>query len=94
VVKELVSLHLQQGGSVLLSTHIMEVAQNLCTRIGVINNGRMVAEGTLEQLRAQEHAAAGASLEEVFLKLTDQEQAVKDAIEGFRQEYKNHKQSG
>jgi len=89
VVKELVSLHLKQGGAVLLSTHIMEVAQNLCTRIGVINKGRMVAEGTLEQLRAQEHAA-GASLEEVFLKLTDQEQAVKDAIEGFRQEYRNH----
>jgi ABC-2 type transport system ATP-binding protein len=93
VVKEIVSLHLQQGGSVLLSTHILEVAQNLCIRIGVINRGAMVAEGTLEELRTLEHAA-GASLEEVFLKLTDQEQAVKDAIEGFRQEYRNQKPSG
>jgi ABC-2 type transport system ATP-binding protein len=86
VVKELLLLHTQRGGSVLLSTHIMEQAQELCTRIGIINNGKMVAEGTLEELRTLA-SAAGADLEDTFLKLTEQENAVKETIERFRQAY-------
>jgi ABC-2 type transport system ATP-binding protein len=84
VFKELLLLHVKRGGSVLLSTHIMEVAQGLCTRIGVINRGRMVAEGTLEELRVQK-GAAGESLEEVFLRLTEQDQAVRDIVAAFSQ---------
>jgi ABC-2 type transport system ATP-binding protein len=86
VVKELLGLHKQRGGSVLLSTHIMEQAQTLCDRIGIINRGRMVAEGSLDDLRVLEDDA-GATLEEIFLKLTDQDKSVKDTIERFRQAY-------
>ncbi|MHA1720522.1 MAG: ABC transporter ATP-binding protein, partial [Promethearchaeota archaeon] len=51
VVKEIVDMHVKRGGSVLFSTHIMEVAEDLCDRIGIINEGTMVAEGTLDELR-------------------------------------------
>ena len=87
VVKEVLELHVEHGGSVLLSTHIMEQAQTLCDRIGIINKGRLVAEGTLDELRQLEHAA-GASLEDIFLRLTEQDQAVKETIDRFRDAYK------
>jgi ABC-2 type transport system ATP-binding protein len=90
VVKEILELHVEHGGSVLLSTHIMEQAQTLCDRIGVINRGRMVAEGTLDELREMEHAA-GASLEDIFLRLTEQDKDVKDTIQRFRDVYKEQK---
>jgi ABC-2 type transport system ATP-binding protein len=90
VVKEILELHAEHGGSVLLSTHIMEQAQTLCDRIGIINKGRLVAEGTLDDLRELEHAA-GASLEDLFLRLTEQDQAVKDTIQKFRDAYKEHR---
>ena len=86
IVKELLELHVERGGSVLLSTHIMEQAQTLCDRIGIINRGRMVAEGTLDELRTLEQDA-GAELEELFLKLTEQDGAVRETIERFRQAY-------
>lgn len=90
VIKEILELHAEHGGSVLLSTHIMEQAQTLCDRIGIINRGRLVAEGTLDELRELEHAA-GASLEDIFLRLTEQDQAVKETIQRFRDAYKEHK---
>jgi ABC-2 type transport system ATP-binding protein len=90
VVKDILALHVQRGGSVLLSTHIMEQAQTLCNRIGVINQGRMVAQGTLDELRALEDSA-GASLEDIFLKLTDQEQSVRESKERFQKAYEKAK---
>ncbi len=90
VVKDILGLHVQRGGSVLLSTHIMEQAQTLCNRIGVINRGRLVAEGTLDELRTLEDSA-GASLEDIFLKLTDQEQSVKESMDRFQKAYEEAK---
>ena len=69
------SLHVQRGGAVLFSTHIMEIAEHLCTRIGIIDHGKVIAEGTLEQLRSKTDGK-GSSLEEVFLKLTNEDAAV------------------
>jgi ABC-2 type transport system ATP-binding protein len=90
VVKEILELHVEHGGSVLLSTHIMEQAQTLCDRIGIINKGRLVAEGTLDELREIGHQA-GASLEDIFLRLTEQDKAVKDTIDRFRAVYKEQR---
>ena len=78
IVKDLVSLHVQRGGAVLFSTHIMEVAEHVCTRIGIIHQGRLIAEGTLDQLRGKA-GGKNETLEEVFLKLTDEEVEVADA---------------
>lgn len=77
IVKDLVSLHVKKGGAVLFSTHIMEVAEHICTRIGIIHQGRVIAEGTFDQLR-RKTGGKSETLEEVFLKLTNEEQDVAD----------------
>ncbi len=86
VVKDLVSLHAQRGGAVLFSTHIMEIAEHICTRIGIIDHGKVIAEGTLEQLRSKTESK-GSSLEEVFLKLTNEEAAVADTARMLREAF-------
>lgn len=59
-----------EGRTVLLATHILDIAEKLCDRIGIILAGRLRAEGTLEELRAAS-GLPGGSLEAVFLKLTN-----------------------
>jgi ABC-2 type transport system ATP-binding protein len=83
VVKDILKLKCQTGHAILLSTHVMEVAQDMCTRIGVLNNGKLVAEGTLEELRNNSHEA-GKTLEDIFLKLTDQDESVKNVMDKLR----------
>jgi ABC-2 type transport system ATP-binding protein len=68
-VKDLLLAHVGKGGTVILTTHILEVAERLAQRIGIIKSGRLIAEGTLEQLRAQ---TEGGTLEDMFLQLTGQ----------------------
>jgi ABC-2 type transport system ATP-binding protein len=64
---------------VLFSTHTMEVAQQLCTRVGILDHGVLRGEGSLASLR--EGAARGdASLEEIFLGLTQEEEGVRAAV--------------
>jgi ABC-2 type transport system ATP-binding protein len=73
-VKDALRAFVDAGGAVVLTTHIMEVAERLSDRIGVIQGGRLIAEGTLAELRSQTsyslagHAGEG-SLEDVFLEL-------------------------
>jgi ABC-2 type transport system ATP-binding protein len=62
------------GGTVVMTTHILEVAERMADRIGVIAYGRLIAEGTLEELRRQT-GGASASLEDTFLKLVAEEAA-------------------
>ncbi len=87
VVKTILELHTQRGGSVLFSTHIMEIAQDLCDRIGIINKGKMVGIGTIEELRIQANKV-GASLEDVFLRLTEQDISVNEIVKKLRQSFK------
>jgi ABC-2 type transport system ATP-binding protein len=68
LLKEEMLRHCREGNTVFFSTHVLEVAEKLCTRIGVIDHGNLRALGTLEELRSGEK---GASLEELFLELTD-----------------------
>ena len=75
IVKDLLLLHTQKGGAVLFSTHIMEVAEHLCTKIGIIYQGKIVAEGTLEQLK-NKTGNKNETLEDLFLKLTNEETEV------------------
>jgi ABC-2 type transport system ATP-binding protein len=59
------------GTTIFFSSHIMEVVERLCTRVGIINHGRLIAEGTLQDLRASAGTPANgdATLEDVFLSL-------------------------
>ena len=77
IVKDLLLLHVQKGGAVLFSTHIMEVAEHICTRIGIIYQGKVIAEGTLDQLKTKT-GNKSETLEEVFLKLTHEENEIAD----------------
>ena len=72
ILKDLLRAFVAQGGTVFLSTHTLEVAEALCDRIAIISDGRIIALGTMEELRAQAHAG-GAHLEEIFLKVTGSE---------------------
>ncbi|NWF94746.1 MAG: ABC transporter ATP-binding protein [Candidatus Thorarchaeota archaeon] len=58
----------ERGASILMSTHILEIAEQMADRIGIISGGVMVAEGTMAELR--ERAADQGSLEQIFLQLT------------------------
>ncbi|MEH1842201.1 MAG: ABC transporter ATP-binding protein [Nostoc sp.] len=69
LVKNMLTEFVNQGGVVILTTHIMEIAERMAQRIGIINHGYLVAEGTLDELRTQS-GEAGGSLERVFLELT------------------------
>jgi ABC-2 type transport system ATP-binding protein len=56
------------GTTIFFSSHILEVAERLCTRIGVISGGSLVAEGTLAELRQRAQAGEAATLEDLFLR--------------------------
>jgi ABC-2 type transport system ATP-binding protein len=85
ILKELITFHAKKGGAVIFSTHIMEVAEKLCTKVGIINKGRMVGEGTVDDLRKLVKDAEG-SLEDIFLKVTEQEAGMQDIIKALEEE--------
>ena len=58
-----------QGTTIFVSTHLLDMAEKLCDRVGIIHRGALAATGTLDELRAG--AASAGSLEELFLKITD-----------------------
>jgi ABC-2 type transport system ATP-binding protein len=87
VVKEILNLHTERGGSVVFSTHIMELAEELCDRIAIINKGKIVGIGTIEELEQQANKL-GSRLEEVFLRLTEQDASVDEIVKKLRKSYK------
>ncbi|HQR42266.1 MAG TPA: ABC transporter ATP-binding protein [Gemmatales bacterium] len=68
LVKDLLRDQVKKGVTVFMSIHTLDIAQELATRIAIINHGRIVGEGTLDELRQK--AEHGGQLEDVFLKLT------------------------
>jgi ABC-2 type transport system ATP-binding protein len=69
LVKDLLLERVRAGATVILTTHILEVAERLAERIGILHHGKLLIEGTLEDLRAAE-GMEGSTLEDVFLELT------------------------
>ena len=67
LLKEEMRRHCDAGNTVFFSTHVLDVAEKLCDEIAIINKGKLIAEGTLEELRSGEK---GASLEQLFLEMT------------------------
>jgi ABC-2 type transport system ATP-binding protein len=78
-VKTVLRDRTRAGGTVIMTTHILEVAERMADRIGIIAHGRLIAEGTLEELRlqagaktqvdAKDSTKGDASLEDTFLAL-------------------------
>lgn len=69
LVKDLLRARVAEGRCVVLTTHILDVAERMADRIGIISEGRLLAEGRLDELQSRSGAGAG-SLEDVFLSLT------------------------
>lgn len=72
IVKELMRERAAAGKTVFFSTHVMEVAEKLCDRIGIIKKGELLFVGTMDELREQ-HGDGNLSLEDIFLKLIGSE---------------------
>jgi len=70
-LKEMMKQHVKQGNVVFFSTHVLEVAEKLCDRIGIINKGNLVFEGTFEQLKKKYKSKK--NLESIFLEITKDE---------------------
>jgi ABC-2 type transport system ATP-binding protein len=68
-VKDVLTERVKGGTTVILTTHILEVAERMADRIGIISHGRLLAQGTLDELRARAGERDG-TLEDVFLELT------------------------
>jgi ABC-2 type transport system ATP-binding protein len=73
-VKEVLQQRVRNGCTVIMTTHILEVAERMAQRIGVITGGRLIAEGTLEDLRMRSGRGSD-SLEDVFLTLVAESEA-------------------
>ena len=69
VVTDLLRRLAQKGVTLFFTSHVLDVVERLCDEVAVIHHGRIVAQGTLEQIRAQREVAQDVSLEDVFLKL-------------------------
>jgi len=72
-LKRLLQRFISHGGTVFLTSHVLEVVERLCTHIGIIQNGRLVASGSLEELRSgvqiAGHDHSPLTLEEIFLQV-------------------------
>lgn len=71
-LKERLTSMAQAGRTVLVSTHQLDTAERLCRRVAIVNHGKNVATGDLVALRAQAHTGEQGSLEEIFLRLTEE----------------------
>ena len=69
LIKDILRQIADRGAAIMLSTHILEIAERMCDRIGIINKGQLVAVGTMEELRRLGQTGE-ASLEDIFLGLT------------------------
>lgn len=70
LIKDILRQLADRGAAIFLSTHILEIAERMSDRIGIINKGELIAVGTMEELRQRNNQQDGASLEDIFLELT------------------------
>ena len=85
ILKDLLRSFVDAGGTVFLTTHTLEVAEALCDRIAIMAGAKIMALGTMDELRAQSHAG-GAHLEEIFLKVTHGEEMA-DVVAALKTEF-------
>jgi ABC-2 type transport system ATP-binding protein len=71
MLKQMMREHADSGKTVFFSTHVLEVAEKLCDRVAIINKGKILFSGSLDELK--EHAKENQSLEKIFLEMTENE---------------------
>lgn len=77
-LKELMRTRAKEGKTIFFSTHVMEVAEKLCDRIGIIKKGKLIFVGTMEELKRKDNSK---SLENIFLELVEAKSSQKTAKE-------------
>jgi ABC-2 type transport system ATP-binding protein len=70
-LKEMMREHVSKGKTVFFSTHVLEVAEKICDKVAIINKGKILFSGTLDEMR--EHFKSNESLENIFLEITENE---------------------
>ncbi len=71
ILKMLLRKYADEGAAIFMTTHVLEIAEKMCDRIGIINEGKLIAEGTLDELRQRSKKE---SLEDIFLSLTGEDE--------------------
>ncbi|NJE85053.1 ABC transporter ATP-binding protein [Thermococcus sp. CX2] len=82
ILRELLIQFKDEGRSIVFSTHVLQLAEMLCDRVGVIYNGEIIAEGTVDELKEFAHEE---SLEDVFLKLTESQDEVFAVVQALKE---------
>ncbi|WP_457754184.1 ABC transporter ATP-binding protein [Thermococcus sp.] len=82
ILRELLLEFKNEGKSIVFSTHILSLAEIICDRIGVIYQGKIIAEGTIEELKEKAHEE---SLEDVFLKLTESKDEIAHIVQALKE---------
>ncbi|MBO8183375.1 MAG: ABC transporter ATP-binding protein [Archaeoglobus sp.] len=81
IFRELLFEFKKDGKSIIFSTHVLPLAEIICDRVGVIYQGKLVAEGSVEELKEEAHER---NLEDVFLKLTESKEEIYEIIHALR----------
>ncbi|AIE84950.1 ABC transporter ATP-binding protein [Fimbriimonas ginsengisoli] len=71
-LKSMIMERRSQGNAILISTHMLDTAERLCDRVVILNRGRLIAEGTVEELHQKLSSGADVTLEDMFLQLTEE----------------------
>jgi len=83
LLKDVFRKIVNEGCSIFMSTHTLEVAEQMCDRLAIINQGRIIAEGSMEELRARAEEKEEAQLEDIFLSLVGTED-MQEIIESLK----------
>ncbi|NJE43480.1 ABC transporter ATP-binding protein [Thermococcus sp. GR6] len=82
ILRELLLQFKGEGRSIVFSTHVLQLAEMICDRVGVIYNGEIIAEGTVDELKKFAHEE---SLEDVFLKLTESQDEIFAVVRALKE---------
>ncbi len=83
IIKDLLKKRANEGATIFLTTHVLEIAQKMCDRIGILDKGVLMTEGTMEELRRKRNMDDSTSLEDLFLELTDQAEDVQKIVDAL-----------
>jgi len=80
-LKSLLGRMTERGVTIFLTSHVLEIVERLCSHVGIIHKGRLVAQGSLEELRAGVAEGSKTNLEEIFLSIVGQDGAIQPQME-------------
>ena len=82
ILREILFEFKEDGKSIIFSTHVLPLAEIVCDRMGVIDKGKIIAEGTVEELKEKSHEG---NLEDVFLELTKSKNEVSNVVSALKE---------